>query len=105
MENEIKNIIKELLNMEIKYSNYGNWEKAPYRRIIRGNVEYTLVGFTEDQTGAYLYAGDVGATVTRIKEGRREDSLIINGERAVFAALLVNNIKSEKDYHICKRED
>lgn len=98
---EIKNIIKELLDMEIQYSKYGTGEKAPYRRIIRGNKEYTLVGLVTDPVGAFLYIGVVGATVTRIKEGRREDSLVINGERAVFAGLYANNIKSENDYYVC----
>lgn len=101
MLNKIKNIIKELLDKEIQYSKYGNGKEAPYRRIIRDNEEYTLVGLITDPEGAYLYIGDVGATVTRIKEGRREDSLVINGERAVFAALYANNIKSENDYHVC----
>lgn len=101
MLNEIKNIIKELLVMEIQYSKYGNGEGAPYRRIIKGNKEYTLVGLTTDIAGAYLYCGDVGATVTRLKEGRREDSLIINGEKAIFAKLYANNIRSEDDYYVC----
>ena len=97
----IKNIIKELLEVEIQYSKYGNGEEAPYRRIIRDNKEYTLVGLVTDPTGAYLYIGDVGATVTRIKEGRREDSLLIGGVRAIFASLYANQIRSENDYYSC----
>lgn len=95
-----KEIIEKLLKQDIKYSLYGNGEKAPYRRLIDNNIEYTLVGDTNDFCGAYLYAGEQGATVTRLKEGRREDNLIINGERTRFAYLIANNIKNENDYNI-----
>jgi hypothetical protein len=99
MENtEIKNIIKELLLVEEKIGEYGNGKKAPYRRYIDNNKEYTLVGSINDIAGAYLYIGEIGATVSRLKEGRREDNLIINGEKTKWASLFANNIKSEDSF-------
>lgn len=98
LEAEIKNIIKQLLTTEEQTARYGNGSVAPYRRITDNDTEYTLVGSVDDASGAFLYIGKVGATVSRLKEGRREDNLVINGEKVRWASLYANNIKSENDF-------
>lgn len=104
-EKEIRSKVGQLLDKPVQYSKYGNGEPAPYRRIIENDIEHTLVGKPDDFQGMFYYVGNivngVPATVTRIKEGRREDNLVINGERARFASLLANKIRSVDDMHIC----
>lgn len=82
---DIEKVLDEMEDIRILEGNYGNGEKAKYKRIIKNSVEYTYV--LEDECNK-LYVGSQGDTVTRIKEGRREDNLLINGERAKFAKLV-----------------
>ena len=93
----VKEMVAKLLKQEVKYGKYGNGNEAPYRRIVEDGTEFTLIGLATDAGGMYLYIGNEGATVTRLKEGRREDSLEINGERVEWAGLYANNIRNEKE--------
>lgn len=96
---EIKNIIEQILNAEDQNGRYGNGNECTFKRMYIGDNEYTLVD-------GKLYAGvkyfdgekETYSTVTRIKEGRREDSLAINGYAAKFAGMIANNIKSADDF-------
>lgn len=96
---EITRIIKKALSKDVQYAKYGNGSKAAYRRFIENDMEYTLIG--NDQEPKMLYVGTVGATVSRLKEGRREDNLVINGETVKWASLCAKNITSENDYFKC----
>ena len=88
-KNEIKKVLKEIRTSDVQHAAYGNGEPCTFQRIIKENAEFTLV---DDK----LYVGTIGATVTRIKEGRREDSLVIDGKKAKFANLIANNIEDDE---------
>jgi superfamily I DNA and/or RNA helicase len=97
-KNEIEKVLKELEKSEILTGRYGNGQKAEYKRIIKNGIEFTYVIEEESK----LYIGREGDTVTRIKEGRREDGLAINGEKARFAKLVLK-VKNG-DFFWCKTE-
>lgn len=82
-KNEVKKILKEIENCEIQCAKYGNGTECQFKRIIKDDAEFSLV-----LNEGYLYVGTVGATVSRIKEGRREDNLVINGVRVKFATMI-----------------
>lgn len=96
-------ILKELSKEPTKYAKDGSGEKVPYKRIIKNNKEYTLVGDTTDIFGAYLYEGNIGDTVSGLKEGRNDFSLGAwtssnEQDKVSYAVLIANNIKSERDF-------
>lgn len=92
-------IIRKVLNQEIKEGKYNNGDKCQYQRFTEDGKEFTLVD-------GHLYYGEAyndGAretysTVPRLMEFRREDSLNIGGYKARFAALIAKNVKGETDY-------
>ena len=100
---EISKIIKKFENEPLqKQENpwYIEEKETKYKRLYFGNYEITLI--LNEQIGSYLYFGvayfdgekKTYSTVTRLKEGRREDTLEVNGAKANFALLIANRIKS-----------
>ena len=87
-KNEIKKVLKEIRTTEVQTAKYGNGNPCTFQRFIKDNAEFTLV---DDK----LYVGEIGATVTRVKEGRREDNLVIDGKATKWASLIANNITDD----------
>lgn len=105
MTNESITKIIEMASKEPVCSVTNYWIGTTYfQRAYIDDKEYTLV--KDEMFGDCLYEGvayfdgekDTYSTVTRVKEGRREDGLRINGCPPRFASLIAKNIKSSTDF-------
>lgn len=96
---ELKKIIKTVMEQEEQKGYFPNREVATFKRFYDGDIEYTLVD-NKLYMGVAYYDGkkNTYSTVTRLKEGRRTDSLSISGYSARFASLLANNIVDENNF-------
>lgn len=96
---ELSKIIKTVMSQEEQKGYYPNGTDTTYKRYHDGNFEYTLVD-GKLYEGEVYYDGEKNtySTVTRLKEGRRDDSLSINGCATKFASLIANNIVDENNF-------
>lgn len=83
-KNTIKKVLKQLENETIQIGRYGNGDPAKFKRVIIDGAEFTFLIDVQNR----LYVGKEGATVSSLKEGRREDNLAINGESVSWASLV-----------------
>ena len=96
---EISAIISEVINAKEFAGKYGNGSECTFRRTYIEGREYTLVD-GKLYMGERYFDGEreTYSTITRIKEGRREDRLEIDGICARFAPMIAMNIKSSEDF-------
>ena len=97
---EIKEIIKTIMKQEEQKGYFPNGNSTTYKRYYEDDNEYTLVD-NKLYLGVAYFDGEKStySTVTRLKEGRGDDTLSINGYRPKFASLIANNIVNENDFH------